>query len=169
VGTKKRSGRIEGMVDVSQKKETRRTARAQAFIALSEKALRLIREKKVKKGDVLEQARVAGVMAAKKTPELIPLCHPLRITDVKVHFEFAENGIRILAEVSATERTGVEMEALTAGVVSALVIYDMCKMYDPSMELTDVFLLEKRGGRSGTYRRKEGVIHGNNTRGLQRK
>ena len=170
MGTKKRLGRIEGMVDVSQKKETRRIARAHAFITLNEKTLRLIREKKVKKGDVLEQARVAGIMAAKKTPELIPLCHPLRITDVKVHFEFAENGIRILAEVSATERTGVEMEALTACTLSALVIYDMCKMYDTSMEITDIFLLEKHGGRSGTYRRKEkkGMIHGNNTRCLQR-
>ena len=151
---KRSSNRLEGMVDVGAKRETKRTARAQAFIKVSDRVRGLIKEKKVKKGGVLEQARVAGVLAAKKTADLIPLCHPLRITDVKLSYEFAESGIRIISEVSATERTGVEMEALTASAVCALTIYDMCKMYDKSMEITDIFLLEKRGGKSGTYKRK---------------
>jgi cyclic pyranopterin phosphate synthase len=146
---------LKGMVDVGAKKETRRTARAQAFVRLKSRVLNLIKEKKAKKGDVLEQARVAGIMAAKKTNHLIPLCHPLRIADVSIDYAFEEGGIRIISEVSAIERTGVEMEALTACAVSALTIYDMCKMYDRSMEITDVLLLEKRGGKSGTYKRKK--------------
>jgi len=152
---KRSSNRLEGMVDVTAKQETRRTARAQAFIKMRGAVLARIKEKRIKKGDVLEQARAAGILGAKKTADLIPLCHPLRITDAKLSYEFAEGGIRIISEVSATERTGVEMEALTACGVSALTIYDMCKMYDRSMEITDIFLLEKRGGKSGAYRKEK--------------
>jgi len=137
------------MIDVSSKKETKRVAKSQAVIKLKKEVMDLIKNKKVIKGDVLENARSAGILAAKKTSDLIPLCHPLRITDIKISFSFTDNGIVIISQVSAIERTGVEMEALVACAISALTVYDMCKMYDRSIEITDVMLLEKRGGKSG--------------------
>jgi len=145
--------RLNGTVDVGDKPETRRTARAQACIKVSGDVLKLIMKKKVLKGDVLEGARLAGIIAAKRTDEIIPLCHPLRMTDIKISFHYLDQAIKVISEVQAIDRTGVEMEALTACTVSALTIYDMCKMYDKSMEITDVMLLEKQGGRSGAYRR----------------
>ena len=151
---KKAANKQAGMIDVSAKKETRRTAVAGALVKLSSKVLNLIKGEKVLKGDVLEQACLAGIMAAKKTSDIIPLCHPLRISDVKISFEFTPGGIEITSRAAAIERTGVEMEALVAASVSALTIYDMCKMYDRAIEITDIMLLEKRGGKSGTYKRK---------------
>ena len=146
--------RLNGMVDVSEKEVTRRTAKAQAVVKLKKGVLNLIKSQQILKGDVLEQAKVAGIMASKKTSDIIPLCHPLQISDIKISFFFLNYGIRIISRVKAMERTGVEMEALTACAVAALTIYDMCKMYDKSMEITDIMLLEKKGGKSGTFRRK---------------
>ncbi|MBU1261898.1 cyclic pyranopterin monophosphate synthase MoaC [bacterium] len=142
-----------GMIDVSKKKETERRAKAQAIVQLKEGLIERIKEGRIEKGGVLEQAKVAGILAAKKTPELIPLCHPLRITGIDISFSFIDGGIRVLAEVWGTERTGMEMEALVACAVSALTIYDMCKMYDKSIEITELLLLEKSGGKSGDFRR----------------
>ena len=144
----------KGMIDVSAKKETKRTAGARAFVRLSGGIPKLIKEKKVFKGDVLEQARLAGIMAAKRTSDIIPLCHPLRLASVKISFKFAPGGIEIMCTAAALERTGVEMETLVGASVAALTIYDMCKMYDRAIEITDIYLLEKRGGKSGTYKRK---------------
>ena len=118
--------RIKGMIGVETKDETLRKARASATIRLSPEILKMINEKRVPKGDVLEQSRVAGIIAAKKTSEWFPLCHPLRITNVQVVFEMMGDGIEIISEVSAVDRTGVEMEALTAVSAAALNIYDMC-------------------------------------------
>jgi len=146
--------KLNGMVDVSEKEVTRRTARAQAVVKLKKGVLNLIKSQQILKGDVLEQAKVAGIMASKRTSDIIPLCPPLQISDVKISFTFLSYGIRIISQVKAMERTGVEMEALPACAVAALTIYDMCKMYDKSMEITDIMLLEKKGGKSGTFRRK---------------
>jgi len=145
---------LKGMIDVSAKKETKRTAAARAFVRLNARLLKLIKEKKVFKGDVLEQARLAGIMAAKRTSDIIPLCHPLRLASVKISFEFTPGGIEITCMAAALERTGVEMETLVGASVAALAVYDMCKMYDRAIEITDIYLLEKRGGKSGTYKRK---------------
>lgn len=144
---------LEGMVDVSNKKETKRVAKAKAFVRLSQGLIKRIKGKKILKGDVFEQARIAGILAAKKTPDLIPMCHPLRLSEVKISFGFTKKGIEIISQVTAVERTGVEIEALVTCVISALTIYDMCKMYDRSIEIKDVMLLEKRGGKSGTFKR----------------
>ena len=115
----------------------------------------MIRDQKVKKGNVLETARIAGIMAAKKTSELIPMCHPLSLTHVQVDFEPDETNSRIIIEASARtiDQTGVEMEALTAVSVAALTVYDMCKSYDREMTVSNIQLLEKSGGKSGTYKR----------------
>jgi len=142
-----------GMIDVSKKKETERKAKAQAVVRLKKELIDRIKEGRIEKGDVFEQAKVAGILAAKKTPELIPLCHPLRITGIDISFSFIDEGIRVLSEVSGTERTGMEMETLVACAISALTIYDMCKMYDKTIEITDIMLLEKSGGKSGDFRR----------------
>ena len=117
----------------------------------------LIRNQKVKKGNVLETARIAGIMAAKKTSELVPMCHPLHLTHVQVDFEpdEAHHRIGIKAAVRTIDQTGVEMEARTAGSVAALTLYDMCKSYDREMRISDILLLEKSGGKSGTYKRSE--------------
>jgi len=147
--------RLEGMVDVSEKEETKRIAVAQAEVKLNKKIIDLIKAKKILKGDVFENARVAGVMAAKKTPELIPLCHPLRISDVKISFAVVNNSVKITSSVSALERTGVEMEALAAAVVSALTVYDMCKYIDKGISICEVKLIKKSGGKSGVYERKD--------------
>ncbi len=144
------------MVDVSGKPETTREAVAIGSVLMKPQTLRLIEDKKVPKGDVLCVARIAGIAAAKKTRELIPLCHPLNISSVDIDFNLddKENKIDIQARVKITGRTGVEMEAMTAVSVAALTIYDMCKAADREMTISGVMLTEKRGGRSGLFRRK---------------
>ena len=143
------------MVDVSDKAVTHRTARAEGFVAMAPETLALVETGTAKKGDVLATARIAGIMAAKKTHELIPLCHPLAITKATVEFEASHDpaGLRVTAEVKVEGQTGVEMEALTAVSVACLTIYDMLKAADKAMVLGDIRLVEKTGGRSGTYRR----------------
>ncbi|GAB4348647.1 MAG: cyclic pyranopterin monophosphate synthase MoaC [Candidatus Abyssubacteria bacterium] len=141
------------MVDVGAKTATRRTARARATVRMSPGTLRLIAHKKLKKGDVFEVARLAGIMAAKQTHHLIPLCHPLPIENVKLDFRAADNAVEIISEVRVTAKTGVEMEALTAVSVAALTIYDMCKSAEKGIVITDIALLEKTGGKSGHYKR----------------
>jgi cyclic pyranopterin monophosphate synthase len=143
------------MVDVTAKAPTDRKARAQAVVTMAKETFDLIRDKKVSKGNVLEAARIAGVMAAKKTADLIPMCHPLNLTHVQVDFipDDAMNAIRVEATARILDQTGVEMEALTAASVAALTIYDMCKAYDRAMIISDLLLLEKSGGKSGTWKR----------------
>lgn len=136
--------KLDGMVDVGNKEVTKRIAISQAIIKLSPSTIDLIKNGKVIKGDVLETARVAGIMAAKGTPLIIPLCHPLRLSQVKVSFSFFDERIKIISQVSAIERTGVEMESLVACAVSALTIYDMCKAHDKAMKISDIKLLEKK-------------------------
>ena len=144
------------MVDVSDKPPSDRRAIAQALVVMQPATLEQIQNQKVKKGNVLETARIAGVMAAKQTAALIPMCHPLNLRHVQVDFtpDAARSQIKIEAAVRIHDRTGVEMEALTAATVAALTIYDMCKAVDRSMQITDVCLLEKAGGASGIYRRE---------------
>ena len=140
------------MVDVGAKPETHRTARASAVVRMQPSTLTLIRDKQLAKGDVLEVARLAGIMAAKKTADLIPLCHPLPLTSVELEFSFpSDDAVRIEATVAVFARTGVEMEALTAVSVAALTVYDMCKAADRGMAIEAVRLDEKAGGRSGHY------------------
>jgi cyclic pyranopterin phosphate synthase len=136
------------MIDVGNKKITERKAEARAFVKLDGDVMRRIREKDVPKGDVLEQARVAGILAAKKTPELIPLCHTILIEHVKIDFALKPNGVMITSSVRASAKTGVEMEALVAASTAALTIYDMCKMFGQKIEITDICLLKKTGGKS---------------------
>jgi cyclic pyranopterin phosphate synthase len=143
------------MVDVTEKSSTVRKARAKGFVRLSAGTLTQIRERKVAKGDPLETARIAGILAAKNTSRLIPLCHPLGLTHVEVECQIVENGIELEAFSTAKERTGVEMEALTAVSVAALTIYDMCKALDRDIIISDIRLMEKSGGRSGHYLRRE--------------
>jgi len=142
------------MVDVSDKAVTHRTARAEGFVAMSPATLDLVEKGEARKGDVLATARIAGIMAAKRTHELIPLCHPLAISKATVDFATARapTGIHVTAEVKVSGPTGVEMEALTAVSVACLTIYDMLKAADKAMVLGDIKLIEKTGGRSGTYR-----------------
>ena len=140
------------MVDVSAKPATEREAIAEGRITMSAEALAAIREGAVKKGDVLATARIAGIMAAKKTSELIPLCHPLMLSKVAVDFSFEGNAIRVTGMARLTGQTGVEMEALTATSVALLTIYDMAKALDKGMVIGGVRLLEKRGGKSGDWR-----------------
>ena len=143
------------MVDVSNKDVTERIASAHALVTMNSQTFSLIMDKQVAKGDVLEVARVAGIMAAKKTSELIPMCHPLNINSVKIDYsDNSKDSIEIIAEVKITARTGVEMEALTAVSVCALTIYDMCKSADKTMQISDIFLLKKSGGKSGIYEKK---------------
>ncbi len=143
------------MVDVSNKDVTERIASAHALVTMNSQTFSLIMDKQVAKGDVLEVARVAGIMAAKKTSELIPMCHPLNINSIKIDYsDNSKDSIEIIAEVKITAKTGVEMEALTAVSVCALTIYDMCKSADKSMQISDIFLLKKSGGKSGIYERK---------------
>jgi cyclic pyranopterin phosphate synthase len=139
------------MVDVSDKPETKRTARAHAFVKVAREALEKLPENP--KGNPLEIARTAGIMAAKRTSELIPLCHPLMLTHADVEAKAEEGGVRIIATATTTAQTGVEMEALTAASVAALTVYDMLKALDKRIEIQDVYLLEKRGGKSGDFRR----------------
>jgi cyclic pyranopterin phosphate synthase len=131
------------MVDVGEKAVIRRTAVAAGSVRMSPETVKLLRERALPKGDALNTARIAGVMAAKRTPDLIPLCHGLNLTSVDVEFEVGEEGIGIVATARASDRTGVEMEALTAVSVAALTIYDMCKAVDKAMTIGDIKLLEK--------------------------
>ena len=144
------------MVDTSDKPETLREARASALVRLAPATLALIRDRALAKGDVLEVARLAGIMAAKRTGDLIPLCHPLPITSASLSFCWdADDLLRIEATVRVFGRTGVELEALTAVSVAALTVYDMCKAVDRVMTIERVRLEEKSGGRSGTFRRED--------------
>ena len=142
------------MVDVSDKDVTSRTAIAEGFVSMSPATLALIETGDAKKGDVLAAARIAGIMAAKKTSDLIPLCHPLAITKATVDFDLSKNptGLHITAEIKVSGQTGVEMEALTAVSVACLTIYDMLKAADKAMVISNIRLLEKTGGRSGTFK-----------------
>ena len=143
------------MVDVGAKQVTRRLARASGLVRMAAATVELIRDKRAAKGDVLEVARLAGIMATKRTSDLIPLCHPLPIESAVVDFAFIdEHTLRIEATVQIESKTGVEMEALTAASVAALTIYDMTKALDKGIEITDIYLLEKTGGKSGTWRRE---------------
>jgi cyclic pyranopterin phosphate synthase len=139
------------MVDVSGKAATRRTARAHAFVRIAAAVLRKLPENP--KGNPLEIARIAGIAAAKRTWELIPLCHPLMLTHADVEVTLEKKGVRIVASAATTAQTGVEMEALTAASVAALTVYDMTKALDKGIEIQDVYLLTKTGGKSGDYKR----------------
>jgi cyclic pyranopterin phosphate synthase len=142
------------MVDISGKKETKREAVAVATVKMKPDTLALVLDKKIPKGDVFSAARIGGIMAAKKTPSLIPLCHPLNVETVEVDFEADEkkSEVRILAKAKITGKTGVEMEALTAVTVAALTFYDMCKAVEKGIVITDIMLLQKKGGKSGIYK-----------------
>ncbi len=143
------------MVDVTAKESTSRVAVAQGVVAMNPDTFESIMNQTAKKGNVLETARIAGIMAAKKTSELIPMCHPLNITHIKIDFfpEHTTASIRIEALAGIVGQTGVEMEALTAVSVAALTIYDMCKSTDREMRISDIYLLEKSGGKSGKFLR----------------
>jgi len=143
------------MIDVGQKKITRRESTAQGKILLSSETIESIKKGRIPKGDVINCAKVAAILAAKKTPELIPLCHPLQITHSKIDFVLGKNEIEIRAEIGAVDRTGVEMEALTAVATAALTIYDMCKGVDRTLEIRHIRLMKKTGGRSGDFIRRE--------------
>jgi cyclic pyranopterin phosphate synthase len=147
------SGKVR-MVDVTEKPVTVRTARASGRVKASPETLALIQTEKIAKGNPLEVGRIAGILAAKNTAGLIPLCHPLGLTHVDVRCEVTPGGIELEANATAEGKTGVEMEALTAVSVAALTIYDMCKAVDREMVITDIRLVEKSGGRSGHYLRK---------------
>lgn len=148
------SGGASRMVDVGEKQVSRRLARASGQVCMAAETLTLIRDKRADKGDVLEVARLAGIMAAKRTPDLIPLCHPLAIDAVTVDFSyFDERTLRIEATVQVEAKTGVEMEALTVVSVAALTVYDMCKGVDRGITIERIQLEEKSGGRSGHWRR----------------
>ena len=140
------------MVDVSEKPATRRTARAHARVRMPQEVLKRLAENP--KGNPLEIARIAGIAAAKRTADLIPLCHPLPLSHVDVQASVGSGGIEILTSATTTGPTGVEMEALTAAAVAALTVYDMTKALDKGIEITDIYLLEKTGGKSGAWRRK---------------
>jgi len=143
------------MVDVGDKKITKREAIARGYLSLKKETVKAIKEGKMPKGDVLSVANVAGILAAKKTSSLIPMCHPLRITNVKIDFELKEDTIIINSKVSAIDRTGVEMEALTAVALAALTIYDMCKGVDREIFISNIELVEKKGGKSGHFIKKQ--------------
>jgi cyclic pyranopterin phosphate synthase len=140
------------MVDIGGKAPTQRVAIASGRISMSARALAAIRDGDVPKGDVLAAARIAGIMAAKKTAELIPLCHPLALDAVTIDFALEDNAVLVTATASLTGKTGVEMEAMTATSITLLTIYDMAKALDKGMVIGDVRLIEKRGGKSGTWR-----------------
>lgn len=141
------------MVDVSAKAVTTRSAKAQAFVKMKPAVLGAVRKLKNPKGNPLEVARIAGISAAKRTAEWIPLCHPLPLTRIDVTARLCKNGVEIRSQVMAAAQTGVEMEALVAVTAAALTVYDMCKALDKGIEISDVFLLEKTGGKSGDFRR----------------
>ena len=149
-------GRVK-MVDVTEKENTVRNAIAQGLVEMSPNTLKMLKDQKIKKGNVLETARIAGIMAAKKTSELIPMCHPLYLTHISINFLLNESSssITIESSVRTIGPTGVEMEALTAVALSALTIYDMCKSYDKAIIITDIMLKEKSGGKSVHYKKTD--------------
>lgn len=148
-----KAGRVR-MVDVTAKPATARAAVAHSFIHMQRTTIASVRRLKSPKGNPLEIARIAGITAAKRTAELIPLCHPLALTHVDVSAKLCQNGIEVTAEATATGPTGVEMEALVAAAVASLTIYDMCKSLERGMEITELYVVQKTGGRSGEYHRK---------------
>ncbi len=141
------------MVDVSHKEYTLRIAKAYGEVKLSKEAYNAVKSGKIKKGDVLAVAQVAGIMGAKQTPHLIPMCHPLPVESIDIKFEFDDenNTIKIFSETKITHKTGIEMEAVTAVSIAALTIYDMCKAIDKAIEINNICLLYKEGGKSGTF------------------
>ncbi len=141
------------MVDISSKSPTAREARAEAFVRIGPEALDLLRANQLKKGDALGVAKIAGITAAKRTSDLIPLCHPIALTDIDVALEVEPKGVRIRSRVKTTDRTGVEMEALVAASVAALTLYDMCKSAQRDITIETIQLLSKSGGRSGDWER----------------
>jgi len=143
------------MVDVSAKAVTTRTAEAQGFVKMAAKVVHAVRGLRNPKGNPLEVARIAGIAAAKRTAEWIPLCHPLPLTHIDVTARLCQNGVEVRSEVTTTAQTGVEMEALVAVVAAALTIYDMCKALDKGMEITDIVLMKKTGGKSGDFHRRK--------------
>ncbi len=149
-----RQGRV-AMVDTSGKAKTVRQAIASARVLMSPATVRAVRDGSTPKGNPLETARLAGIMAAKRTADLIPLCHPLMLNQIDVRAELQETGVYLVATVSTEAQTGVEMEALTAVTVAALTVYDMCKAVDKAMTITDVRLERKTGGKSGVYERQK--------------
>ena len=153
----KKNSQSKGMVDIGAKDVTRRVAIATATIRFQSRAFEQFLKKGSPKGDIFETAKVAGIMAAKSTPQIVPMCHPLDLTKVQVHFNIDKSlrKIQVIAEVHCLGRTGVEMEALCASSVAALTIYDMMKWADKSISITDVKLLEKRGGKSGDFKRRD--------------
>lgn len=146
----KKSAQV-AMVDITAKPVTERTAVAHGFIHIARAALQKIRRLETPKGNPLEVARIAGIAAAKRTAEWIPLCHPLPLTHIDVATRLCQNGVEITSRVTTTAQTGVEMEALVAVAAAALTVYDMCKALDKGMEITDIYLVEKLGGKSGRY------------------
>jgi cyclic pyranopterin monophosphate synthase len=147
-----KSGEVR-MVDVSEKAVTTRTAAAQGFVKMKPRVVSAVRRLKNPKGNPLEVARIAGIAAAKKTAEWIPLCHPLPLTHIDVTARLCQNGVEVRSTVTTAAQTGVEMEALVAVTAAALTVYDMCKALDKGMEITDIVLTEKTGGKSGDFRR----------------
>ena len=145
------------IVDISKKKKSSRYARAKATVWLSKKILTMVKKDKLKKGDVINVARIAGIMGAKQTSSLIPLCHNINLDSNDISFKFLEEELEIVSTVKSEEKTGVEMEALTAVTVSALTIYDMVKGVDKSVYIKNIYLLEKKGGKTGDYKEKESV------------
>lgn len=144
------------MVDVSEKQETVREAAAKGSVYMKKETLEKIKEGTIKKGDVLSVAQVAGIMAAKKTSDIIPMCHPIMLSgcDISFNLDFEENKVEITSTVKCTGKTGVEMEALTAVTAAGLTIYDMCKAIDKEMVISEVMLLKKSGGRTGLFERQ---------------
>ena len=139
------------MIDISAKEVTEREAIVNGVIFIKPQVIRMVRQKKMPKGDVLEAAKIAGILAAKKTPGIIPLCHPISIESIKIDFSLRQRKIEIRSIVKGNAKTGVEMEALTAVAAAALTIYDMCKAFDKEMVISDIRLIRKTGGKSGTY------------------
>lgn len=146
----------QGMVDVGEKEKTKRAAKAHAFIELNNEIMRRVVNNDIPKGNVLEMARVAGILAAKNTAGLIPLCHNIELEYCNVEYVIKNDGILIISTVRAVAKTGVEMEAMAACSIAALTIYDMCKMFSKSLEIRKIYLIEKKGGKSGVYRRSSG-------------
>lgn len=144
------------MVDISAKEPSIRSATAEAFVRMAPATLSVLKEGGIEKGDALGTARIAGIMAAKKTSELIPLCHPISLTDVAVDLRLEDEGVLITASVKTRDRTGVEMEALVAASAAALTVYDMCKSVDKGISIEHVRLLAKTGGKSGDWIRQDG-------------
>jgi cyclic pyranopterin phosphate synthase len=160
-----KSGQV-AMVDVSAKETTTRTASAEGFVRMNPALVRAVRRLKNPKGDPLEVARIAGIAACKRTAEWIPLCHPLPLAHIAVTARLCKNGVAVHSSVTTAAQTGVEMEALVAVSAAALTVYDMCKALDKSMEITDIVLLEKTGGKGGEYRRDAGArVTGKNSAG----